>query len=192
MISIVNVTGSNSKNLYYYLSEIDNVELITTPEELNSDTNAIFLPGVGSFGFYSDFLNNNGWNSYIKNTQTKVIGICSGYHALCTSSEEDPEKLGLGFFDSQVTKITAKKNIEYGKVPHVGQRLVSISNQDINVFFIHSYGVLNKDKNNVLQDITISDDLYVAAEKNNNIYGLQYHPELSGDIGRIIVKNIIK
>ena len=97
MISIINVTGSNCRNLYNCLSFEHSVEVVNSVYDLSCKTKVLFLPGVSHFKNYTCFLNNNKWFDFIKETDLLVVGICAGYHALCESSDEARESEELGY-----------------------------------------------------------------------------------------------
>lgn len=194
MISIINVTGSNSRNLYNCLKYDRDIEFVSSAFSLNYKTKVLFLPGVSHFNNYIDFLNKNKWIDFIKETDLLVIGICAGYHALCETSDEAPGVRGVGVFKSHVSKINPDLSLNYGKVPHTGMRNITDLQSNAfpkKAFFVHSYGVLEHNSESVMQALNIAGKQYIVSQRKNNIIGLQYHPELSGEYGREMLNNII-
>jgi glutamine amidotransferase len=160
------------------------------------DADSIALPGVGSFTASLERLNT------VKDTlQTKIaggtplIGICLGMQLFFESSEEGPGE-GLAFFKGRVQQLPSTV-----KVPHMGWNTLNLAAkpsplfdgipEETYVYFVHSLYPAPKD-----QDIIIARTEYgttfASAVAKGNIYGTQFHPEKSGDVGLKILKNFAK
>lgn len=171
-----------------------NTTIGTTAQDL-AKADAIALPGVGSFSAAATKLD------AVKETlQTKVkdgtplLGICLGLQLFFEESEEGPGN-GLAFFKG--------KNVQLPntvKVPHMGWNTLNIVKpnelfEDIAegtyVYFVHSLYPVPADKKIVCTQ-TEYGATFTSAIASKNIYGTQFHPEKSGDIGLKILKNFVK
>jgi glutamine amidotransferase len=166
----------------------------TTAKDL-AKADAIALPGVGSFTAASGKLN------IVKEIlQTKIqegtplLGICLGLQLFFQSSQEGPGE-GLALFKGKNMQLPDKV-----KVPHMGWNTINIVKQnelfdDIPegtfVYFVHSLYPVPKDKK-IVCSTTEYGTTFTSAIASKNIYGTQFHPEKSGDVGLKILKNFVK
>jgi imidazole glycerol-phosphate synthase subunit HisH len=156
---------------------------------------AIALPGVGSFTAALDRLGKVKGALQTKIQEgTPLLGICLGLQLFFEASEEGPGE-GLAFFKGQVA--TLPKTV---KVPHMGWNTLEIVKQNelfdgiaegAYVYFVHSLYPLPKDSSIVCTKTTYG-TTFASAVASKNIYGAQFHPEKSGDIGLQILKNFAK
>ena len=108
----------------------------------------IVLPGVGSFGAASLYLEKTNLDSLIieQSSQKLVLGICLGMQILALKSEESPNETGLGLIQGVVKKFDISKNNEL-RVPHMGWNHVEKNNSSLlnnieektDFYFVHSY-----------------------------------------------------
>jgi glutamine amidotransferase len=166
----------------------------TSAEEL-ADADSIALPGVGSFTAALDRLDK------VKDIlQTKVsegtplLGICLGLQLFFESSEEGPGN-GLAYFQGNVKQLPHTV-----KVPHMGWNTLSIVKpnelfdgiaEGTYVYFVHSLYPTPKDQSIVVTETEYGTN-FTSAVACKNIYGTQFHPEKSGDVGLKILKNFAK
>jgi glutamine amidotransferase len=156
---------------------------------------AIALPGVGSFTAASDKLDEVKETLQTKiNDGTPLLGICLGLQLFYESSEEGPGT-GLAFFKG--------KNVQLPntvKVPHMGWNTLNFVKQNelfdgipegTYVYFVHSLYPVPKDKK-IVCATTEYGTTFTSAIASKNIYGTQFHPEKSGDVGLKILKNFVK
>ena len=167
------------------------VTIGTTSADLAS-ADAIALPGVGSFTAALTKL-----DTVKEILQTKVsegtplLGICLGMQLFFESSEEGPGA-GLAFFKGNVA--TLPKTV---KVPHMGWNTLNIVKpnelldgiaEGTYVYFVHSLYPVPKDPAIIITK-TEYGTTFTSAVAKGNIYGTQFHPEKSGDVGLKILKN---
>lgn len=167
------------------------VSIGTTAADLTK-ADAIALPGVGSFTAALDRLGKVKAELQAKVQEgTPLLGICLGLQLFFESSEEGPGE-GLAFFKGKV--ITLPKTV---KVPHMGWNTLEIVKQnelfdaiseDTFVYFVHSLYPDPKDKSIICTKTTYG-TTFASAVASKNIYGTQFHPEKSGDVGLQILKN---
>ena len=133
---------------------------------------------------------------HIKNG--KIFGICLGMQILHSLGEENGNSLGLNYIKGKVIKINSTKKIilpfvGYQKVKFLHKKNLSfLKKYNLEKFyFVHSYiAKLNSNKN--LLALTKSNDIeYPAAVIDKNIIGTQFHPEKSGEVGLLFLKDII-
>jgi glutamine amidotransferase len=156
---------------------------------------AIALPGVGSFTAASGKLD------VVKETlQTKInegiplLGICLGLQLFFETSQEGPGT-GLALFKGKNMQLP--KTV---KVPHMGWNTLNIVKpnelfegiaEGTYVYFVHSLYPVPKDKS-IVCTTTEYGSTFTSAVASKNIYGTQFHPEKSGDVGIKILRNFFK
>lgn len=166
----------------------------TSAEEL-ADADAIALPGVGSFTPALDRLDKVKDTLQTKVTEgTPLLGICLGLQLFFESSEEGPGN-GLAYFAGNVKQLPNTV-----KVPHMGWNTLNIVKPNelfdgiaerTYVYFVHSLYPVPKDRSIVITE-TEYGTTFTSAIASKNIYGTQFHPEKSGDVGLKILKNFAK
>jgi glutamine amidotransferase len=156
---------------------------------------AIALPGVGSFTAALDRLGKIKAELQTKVQEgTPLLGICLGLQLFFESSEEGPGD-GLSFFKGKVA--TLPKTV---KVPHMGWNTLEIVKQNelfdgiaegTYVYFVHSLYPVPKDTSIVCTKTTYG-ITFTSSVASKNVYGTQFHPEKSGDVGLKILRNFAK
>ena len=169
----------------------------------------IILPGVGAFGNAVQKLTALGFKKKIRDIikeQIPVLGICVGMQMLFDRSYEFGEHLGLGIISGSVSKINPSSHKGFKiKVPHIGWSEISppakAITQDWNdtilegidiatkFYFVHSYSAKPKDLDVRLAETIYGDEHLTAVVRSNNLYGVQFHPEKSGEAGLVVLKN---
>ena len=193
-------------NLFSLLSSLNYVGLhtkLTNDIEEIKNANGIILPGVGAFRDAIGNLEKYGLKETLINEAKKgkpFLGICLGMQMLFEKSYEYGEYEGLGLINGTVEEI--KKYIPENsdlKIPHMGWNSLVINERfkddkilkDIDnneyVYYVHSYFAKTDTKNIV----TYSEygTKIPGIVKNENVYGMQFHPEKSGDTGLKLLKN---
>ena len=166
----------------------------TTAQDL-AKADAIALPGVGSFTAASSKL-----DAVKEKLQTKIkdgtplLGICLGLQLFLETSEEGPG-MGLALFKGKNMQLPNTV-----KVPHMGWNTLNIVKptelfegivEGTYVYFVHSLYPVPKDKK-IVCTTTEYGTTFTSAVAIKNIYGTQFHPEKSGDVGLKILKNFVK
>jgi imidazole glycerol-phosphate synthase subunit HisH len=198
-ICILDYGLGNTKSLYNSLKKI-NFNPVFFSENKKNNYDFVFIPGVGSFAAASKILNKKKYldflNKHIKNG--KIFGICLGMQILHSLGEENGNSSGLGYIKGKIIKIKSTKKII---LPFVGYQKVKFLHKENLLFlkkynfekfyFVHSYmAKLNSNEN--LLALTRSNDIeYPAAVIDKNIIGTQFHPEKSGEVGLVFLKDII-
>ena len=193
-------------NLFSLLSSLNYVGLhtkLTNDIEEIKNANGIILPGVGAFRDAIGNLEKYGLKETLINEAKNgkpFLGICLGMQMLFEKSYEYGEYEGLGLINGTVEEI--KKYILENsdlKIPHMGWNSLIINERFKNdkilkdvdnneyVYYVHSYFAKTDMKNIV----TYSEygTKIPGIVKNENVYGMQFHPEKSGDTGLKLLKN---
>ena len=126
-----------------------------------------------------------------------VLGICLGMQLMANDSEEGNSE-GLGWLDANVRKMQVDDTLKF-KIPHTGwnkithvkkSHLMKGIPESSEFYFVHSYHLMSNETSNILNETEYCFKFISAIEKNN-IFGVQYHPEKSHDIGEVLLKNFI-
>ena len=197
MLAIIDYGVGNLFSLQCSLKKIG-VEAIVTknPDEIKS-ADRIILPGVGAFGDASRKLRESGLVELITEEAKSgkpFLGICLGMQLLFEKGYEYGEHEGLGFLKGNVVALDGKIDPSL-QIPHMGWNALDfkqdsplfkyINNGDF-VYFVHSYYATD------CEDSVIATSEYgipvTAAVGKGNIFGCQFHPEKSGEVGLNILK----
>jgi glutamine amidotransferase len=160
----------------------------------------VVLPGVGAFGDFMKGLRARNLESAIKDVAARgipLLGICVGMQAFFEVGEEMGTHDGLGLLEGRVIRFSKELGI---KIPHTGwnqieakksARLFDQVNDGAYVYFNHSYYCEPKDSSDVIArtDYGIN---YACAVQRGNIFGVQFHPEKSQNVGLRILKNFLE
>lgn len=171
------------------------VDVITTFDKPNNYA-GLLLPGVGNFDPAIKSIHEHSkveFRDFVKDN-TPVLGICLGMEMFFEKSEEGHEK-GLGVINGEVIELPKSM-----KIPHMGWNNLEIKNpgkilQGIEdgswVYFVHSF----RAKPASSEVITAESDYGIklpAVVEQDNFFGTQFHPEKSGKVGTIMIKNFLE
>lgn len=194
-VLIIDYGVGNLLSLKFALEKAGLNAKIAAPTQQLKNADAIALPGVGNFSAAAKAL------ASVKvelvdtvNSGTPVLGICLGMQLFFQESEEGPGE-GLAFFKGKNLRLSGPV-----KVPHMGWNSLRMVRQnelfdgvddDAYVYFVHSLYPVPVDKEIVCTQ-TEYGGTFTSAVASKNVYGTQFHPEKSGDIGLKILKNFAK
>ena len=192
MIAIIDYGVGNLFSLKSSLAAIGVEAIVTKDEALIRSAEKIILPGVGAFEDAMNKLVASGLADLVKDEVKKgkpLMGICLGMQMLFEKSFEYGEHEGLGLIPGEVVPIgdVIPENL---KIPHIGWNALKfkaenplfkyISDGDC-VYFVHSFYAANCD-DYVTATAEYGAEL-TAAVRNGNVFGCQFHPEKSGNVG---------
>ena len=195
MIVVVDYGVGNLFSVVNSLNAIGIQALVSGDREVIEKADKIILPGVGAFRDAVNKLKEKGlFDLIIKkaNEGTYILGICLGMQLLFEKSYEFGVYEGLGLIKGEIRPINSK-NGEL-KIPHMGWNKLKIVKKDailssINdgdyVYFVHSYCAKNCPS---VSSFTEYGDEITATVSKDNVFGCQFHPEKSGDVGMKILK----
>ena len=197
MIAIVNYGVGNLFSLASSFGAIsEDVSVTSNPEDLKT-ADRIILPGVGAFEDAAHKLISSGLAQPLIDEAAAgkpVLGICLGMQLLFTKSYEFGEHDGLNLIPGSVRAI-AEVVPECLKIPQMGWNSLHITQhggvfantrEAEYVYFVHSYSARCEDKY-ITATTEYGADL-VAAVQRGNIFGVQFHPEKSGNVGLGILR----
>jgi glutamine amidotransferase len=200
MIAIIDYGMGNIHSVNKALQLYGAQTIITNkPQEIKSADKAV-LPGVGAFDDAIQELKKQDLVTYILeyvNNKKPFLGICLGMQLLFQESEEAKKSKGLGIMQGKVKRFKESGGL---KVPHMGwNQLRKVSadcpllkgiSDDSYVYFCHSYYPEPKDKkvNAALTDYGIN---FTSMVWQDNIYGVQFHPEKSQLVGLKMLENFV-
>lgn len=196
MICVVDYGVGNLFSLICSFSKLGEEIVVSGDKKVIESADKIILPGVGAFPDAIKKLKENGLDRVLIN-QAKLgkplLGICLGMQMLFEKSYEFEESLGLGLIKGEIKPI--KPLIGQLKVPHIGwnslqfrkeSKLFKYISEGDRVYFVHSYSAQNTG-DEITATSNYGSDLVASCEKGN-VYGVQFHPEKSGDVGLNILK----
>lgn len=205
-ISIIDYGVGNLHSLIKGVQQFTkNVQVTDEAEEIETSS-ALILPGVGAFAAGMEGLEVRGLVNKIKEAAQSgkpILGICLGAQIMLSMGFEFGEFAGLDLISGKVVEFPVLPEAE--KIPHMGWNKIysgpndnwenSILNniaQNSSVYFVHSYILEPKDKTSILAMANYGGYEFCAAIRRENIFGLQFHPEKSGEVGLNIIKNFIQ
>ena len=199
MIAIIDYDAGNMKSVEKALQFLEADVMVTRDKNAILAADQVILPGVGAFGEAMEKLESYGLIDVIHQVVAKgtpFLGICLGMQLLFDQSEESGGVKGLGLLRGEIVKIPSKEGL---KIPHIGWNSLKFPHksvlfdgisEDSYVYFVHSYYLKARDMAVVAATTTYGVEIHAAVE-HNNIYGCQFHPEKSSEIGLNILKNFV-
>lgn len=196
MIAIIDYGAGNLFSVQNALKYIGEAYTVTADKLAIEQADGLILPGVGAFPYAMKRLEQTGLIAEIKNQVRKkpLLGICLGMQMLFEESNEFERCNGLGLIPGKIEHIPENGEL---KIPHMGWNplrilqsenplLRGISENDC-VYFVHSYYACTE-KEYIAADCNYGVSI-PALVCSQNIYGAQFHPEKSGEIGLQILRN---
>lgn len=198
MIAIIDYGAGNLfsvKNALDYL-QVEH-KITADPAEL-ATADGLILPGVGAFRDAMTMLNDSGFTPVIKEQVAAgkpLLGICLGMQMLFDKGYEFGETDGLGLIPGCVQRIDGGGL----KIPHMGWNDLTVLHDcplsaDLAdgdyVYFVHSFRAETSD--DYISCYTMYNEKIPALVYRGSVYGAQFHPEKSGQVGMGILKNFAK
>ena len=198
MIAIIDYGVGNLFSLASSFKAIGaDVAVVSDPEALRN-YEKIVRPGVGAFGDAAKKLRDCGMADALKAEATKgkpILGICLGMQLLLEKSYEYGEHEGLGLIKGEIRPISDVIPSDL-KIPHIGWNALHLNKPDCpifkylkegdHVYFVHSFYGAD------CEDSVVATSEYgaplTAAVARGNVFGCQFHPEKSGNVGLSILK----
>jgi imidazole glycerol-phosphate synthase subunit HisH len=204
MILILDYHMGNHHSVKRKLDKLGVESIVSADSEEIKRADKIILPGVGHFGKAMAKLKElqliEPLNQAVLVEKKPILGICLGMQLLSNGSEEGENGFvkGLGWINGKVVRFSVKDQLRF-KVPQIGwntitprtpNRLLKGIDPGAEFYFVHSYFLQLEDQSAELASTTYETAFTSAVEKEN-IFGVQFHPEKSHDVGMHLLKNFV-
>lgn len=192
MIAIIDSGGANIASIQFALERLGASSVLTSDAALIRSADKVILPGVGTANHAMQKLAELNVIEIIKKLTQPVLGICLGMQLLYDCSEEGNVD-SLGIIAGKIKKFASGNNLT---IPHMGWNTLQIKPSTLfegiknnsYVYFVHSYcAPVTEDTSSV----TEYGEAFSASVEKNNFYGVQFHPERSGEVGQKILENFL-
>ena len=200
MIAIVDYGVGNLGSILNMFRKIGIEAVVTANPSDIKKADKLILPGVGAFDTAMKNIRDlkllDVLNQKVIADKTPVIGLCLGMQILTESSEEG-KMPGLGWIKGKTIRFRFEESRNDLKIPHMGWNTVEIKNpsplveeldKNSRFYFVHSYHIDCKDKEDVTAVTNYGYD-FPSVVKKENIYGIQFHPEKSHKFGMKLLEN---
>jgi glutamine amidotransferase len=175
------------------------VRLITDVDEAEG-ASGVVLPGVGAYGACASALYASGLDKVVRRAVDEgvpFLGICVGYQLMFEGSDESPDAEGLGIFSGRVEKLGGGlklPQIQWNQVRREWEgRMLPTGEVDPWFYFVHSYVPVPSGSS---RDSTVGTaeygDRFAAAIETEKVWGVQFHPEKSGDKGLALLRRFVE
>ena len=175
--------------------------VVTSDPKIISAADRLVLPGDGAFpSCKAELISSEAYEAMVYSVVEKsrpFLGICVGMQLMATKSYEYQETEGLDWIDGEVHKINPKD--KSFKIPHMGWNTLNIESEHPvlnrihngdHVYFVHSFQMVLKNKEQRLAHTDYGTDITAVVGKDNMV-GLQFHPEKSGQTGLKMIENFL-
>ena len=193
MIALIDYGAGNVASVANALIKLEQEFKITNKEADICNSNKVIFPGVGEASFAIRQLHILNLFTIMRIVKKPMLGICLGMQLMVDHSTEG-DVACLGIFPGTAQKFDAAKT----KVPHMGWNAIQITGDSKlfkgikngeHFYFAHSYYVPVNEFTTAVSNNNID---FSASLEKGNYYGVQFHPEKSGDAGLKLLKNFIE
>lgn len=195
MIGIIDYGVGNLFSLCSSCKAIGQEAFVSGDASELAKADRLILPGVGAFEDAAKKLRETGMADFVRQQAAAgkpLLGICLGMQLLFERSYEYGSHEGLGLLKGQVVPMEGKLPPEL-KIPHMGWNALEVKGGKLlsgmngqYVYFVHSFFAENCDDS--LSAVTEYGIPVTAAVEQGNVYGCQFHPEKSGNVGLNILR----
>ncbi len=201
-VGIINLDINNIFSVYRACLKAGFKTEIISPKKKKLNYDIVILPGVGAFKSGMKFLKETHFTdqlyNYLETPNSLIYGICLGMQLLFNKSYEFVETKGLGLIDGSVVKFPNNK----ANITHLGWNKLNIKEKNFKedfkkfenkyFYFVHSYYAKPRLKNDIFSISRYGAINFCSAIKRGNIFGTQFHPEKSGNLGIEFLKHLKK
>jgi glutamine amidotransferase len=183
----------------------DNIKIVEKFQQ-NSSFTHIVLPGVGSYSNAVNEIRIRGLDQLIHeklNDGVPLLGICVGMQVLTTEGYENSFSSGLDIIGGSTEMLSLTKSNEGSRIPNMGwntvtpevnvneNRLFKGLENGFDAYFAHSFEVKPNDRGDISAFSQFDGRNLVSAVKREHVYGVQFHPEKSGESGLRVLRNFL-
>ncbi|QNS01844.1 MAG: imidazole glycerol phosphate synthase subunit HisH [Buchnera aphidicola (Pentalonia nigronervosa)] len=194
-IAILDTGCANLQSIKIAIERLNYHPIITSENKILMKSKKIFFPGVGTASAVMRKLSENNILDFFRSCTQPVLGICLGMQLLCQFSEECNGVKTIGVIDSAASLLKTD-NLP---LPHIGWNrivfdtyhplFVNIEN-NTRFYFVHSYAIpINQFTLSVTQ---YGSSFFSSAIQKDNFFGVQFHPEKSGNAGSQLLQNFLE
>lgn len=200
MIVIIDYKINNLVSIYNSIKNQYDDTIISSNIDDIEKAKKLILPGVGTYYEGMKKLKDLNLIEIIRKKvledKVPILGICLGMHLLSSKGYEVCETEGLNLIEGVVDHLPESKNLT---LPHIGWNEINIRRENnifdeiknnSDLYFVHSYNFIPTNIENILAETNYT-KMFVSMINKDNIYGVQFHPEKSGKVGKQILKNFI-
>lgn len=195
-LGIVDYGVGNIFSLQNAFAHIGVDTVVSKDAKVLDNCSGIILPGVGAFGDAAFNIAEGGLEAVLKAQAAKgklILGICLGMQLLFDYSTEGGTVGGLGLIKGWIDRLPGGV-----KVPHMGWNTLNLKNEcsvlegiadGVYVYYVHSYYARVENSSEIFAVSGYGAEI-PAVVRRDNILGMQFHPEKSGETGIKILNNI--
>ena len=199
MVGIIDYGVGNLFSLQSSFGAIGEEAFVSSDPVLLATAQRLVLPGVGAFEDAAKKLHQSSLDGFVKEQAAQgkpLLGICLGMQLLFEKSFEYGEHAGLGLLKGQVVPMEGRLPADL-KIPHMGWNQLEVKGGKLlreaegqYVYFVHSFFAEGCDDS--LAALTEYGIPITAAVEQGNIFGCQFHPEKSGNVGLSILRTFCR
>lgn len=198
MIAIIDYGMGNLHSVSKAVERLGHEAVITADPQTIVEADGAILPGVGAFGDAMANLRETKLDDvtkYVAASGKPLLGICLGMQLLFGESEEYGSHEGLGLLPGKVIRFSGGF-----KVPHMGWNKLKFLQKDSplfqgleegHVYFVHSYHAKPETASDLLATTDYNGNV-TAIVGRGNVFGMQFHPEKSGELGMALLRNFLR
>ena len=203
VIAVIDYGAGNLRSVVQGLVRLGASPVVTRDAATIAVADGLVLPGVGAFGDAMAALRQADVIPAMTAAVTAgvpFLGICLGMQMLFSDSDESPGVCGLNWLPGHVVSLRQLPNAENVKIPHMGWNtlephrasslLAGIAAEDY-FYFVHGYACAPDDEADILTSTSYGSP-FCSSVQRGNLFGVQYHPEKSGDVGAQMLRNFLK
>ncbi|UHA75217.1 imidazole glycerol phosphate synthase subunit HisH [Paenibacillus sp. 481] len=200
MIAIVDYGMGNLHSVSRAVERLGYKPTVTANKDSLLQADGIILPGVGAFGDAMEMLRASGLDHVLRTAAERgipLLGICLGMQLLFHESEEYGIHKGLSLLPGRVVRFAGDSY----KVPHMGwnqvtwlqpSSVLTSSLVEGHVYFVHSYYVEVEEATDLIATCPYGGVEVAAIVGRSNVYGMQFHPEKSGELGLQLLRSFLE
>lgn len=206
MIAVVDYGAGNLRNVCKALEHVGAQPVLTSDAATIKHADKVVLPGVGAFADCRQGLLSRGLFEPLQNIARSGIpflGICVGMQLLFDIGHEMGEWGGLGLIPGHVVRFNFKDLGDatlHLKVPHIGWNMIEPRKDHPLLkgvpkggyaYFVHSFHPIADNPDDVVTTTSYGYD-FASIVARDNVWGIQFHPEKSQDVGLQILRNFVE
>jgi glutamine amidotransferase len=203
MIAVIDYGAGNLRNVCKALEHVGTRPVLTDDVGVLESAGKIVLPGVGAFADCLHGLQTRGLFEPLRRIAQSgkpLLGICVGMQLLFDVGEEMGEWPGLRLIDGRIVRFQFNDTLGPLKVPHIGWNQIEPKQKHpllrgvppcSYAYFVHSFYPVPTDASAVIATTNYGYD-FASVVARENVWGIQFHPEKSQDVGLQMLRNFVE